>query len=163
MFVNRLKNIFPSIIDESQIAFVPGRVIFDNVIVAYETIHTMMTRMKGKIGYLAAKLDMSKTYDRIEWSYLESVIRTLGFSNKWIMLVMECVKFVPYSVVVNGKQCGNIVPLRGFREGDPLSPFLFLLCAESLSCQLRKVVRECALQGVGATRYSLKVFHLFSC
>ena len=79
MFVNRLKNIFPSIIDESQIAFVPSRVIFDNVIVAYETIHTMMTRMKGKIGYLAAKLDISKTYDRIEWFYLESVIRTLGF------------------------------------------------------------------------------------
>ena len=131
VLVNRLKNILPSIIDERQSAFIPVRVIFENVIVSHETIHTMIKRMKGKIGFLVEKLDMSKAYDCIEWSYLESVMRTLGFSNKWIKLVMECVKSVSYSVVVNGKQCGNIVPSRDLRQGDLLSPFLFLLYAEA--------------------------------
>ena len=104
---------------------------------------------------------MSKAYDRIEWSYLERVIRTLGFSNKWIKLIMVCVKLVSYSVVVNGKQSGNIIPSRGLRQGDPLSYFLFLLCIEGLLCQLRKTVGENALQGVVVARYSSKVSHLF--
>ena len=69
--MNRLKRFFPSLIDESQSAFVFGRMIFDNIIVAHETIHAMQNRRKGKIDFLAAKLDMSKTYDRIEWPYLK--------------------------------------------------------------------------------------------
>ena len=75
VLVNRMKNILPSIIDECQSAFVLGRMIFDNIIVAHETIHTMQTKRRGKMGFLAAKLDMSKAYDRIEWKYLEGVMR----------------------------------------------------------------------------------------
>ena len=69
VLVNMLKYVLPSIIDKSQSAFVPGRAIFDNVIMAHETIHSMLKRMKGKIGFLAAKLNMSKAYNHIEWSY----------------------------------------------------------------------------------------------
>ena len=87
-----MKSILSKIIREIQNTFVLRRVIFDNIIVAHEMIHTMYTRKKGKNGFLAAKLDMSKAYDRIEWLYLEGVMRTLGFSNKWIELVMDCVK-----------------------------------------------------------------------
>ena len=73
--------------------------IFDNIMVAHETIHAMMFCKKGKMGYLAAKLDISKAYDRIEWSYLEGVLRTMGFSNRWIMLVMAYVSTVSYSLI----------------------------------------------------------------
>ena len=103
VFVNRLKTILPSIIDGSQSAFVSRRMIFDNIIVAHEMVHAMKTRKTMRIGYLEAKLDMSKAYDQIEWNYMEGVMKTLGFSTKWISMIMNCVKIVTYSVVVNGK------------------------------------------------------------
>ena len=94
VLVNRLKIILPSIIDDSQSAFVPNRMIFDNIIVAHEMVHVMKTRRAGRTGFLAAKLDMSKAYDRIEWNFMEGVMRTLGFSTKWISMIMNCVKIV---------------------------------------------------------------------
>ena len=115
MLVNTLKSILPNIIDESQNAFVPGRMIFDNIMVAHETIHAMNSCKHGKTGYLETKLNISKAYDRIEWPYLERVRKTMGFLNKWISRVMCCVTTVTYSVMVNGKQCGNILPSRGIR------------------------------------------------
>ena len=85
----------------------------------------------------------------------------MGFSSKWIQLVMECVRSVSYSIVVNGKACGNITPSRGLRQGDPLSPFLFLLCAEGLSCKIRQAGEEGNLKGIAIARKSPRVSHLF--
>lgn len=82
--------------------FLPSRLIADNVLVAYEACHTMDTRLKGKKGFMALKLDMSKTYDRVEWDYLEAIKRKLGFADRWISLIMTCVLTVRYSVLVNG-------------------------------------------------------------
>ena len=78
--VNRLQNVLPKLIDNSQSAFVKGRMNFDNIMVAHETIHAMRFCKNGKISYLAAKLDISKAYDRIEWSYLEG-----GSSIGWVI------------------------------------------------------------------------------
>ena len=89
--------------------------IFDNIIAAHETLHTMQKRRHGKVRCLAVKLDMSKAYDRIEWRFLEGIMETLGFSAKWIRMIMNCVTSVSYSLVVNGKQSGHIIPSRGLR------------------------------------------------
>ena len=161
MLVNRLKRWLPQIIDENQCAFVPGRMIFDNIIVAHETLHAMQKRRHGKHGSLAVKLDLSKAYDRIEWRFLQGVMETMGFSAKWIGLVMNCVMSVSYSLVVNGKQSGRIIPYRGLHQGDPLSPYLFLLCAEGLSKLLKSATQAGLIHGIAAARRGPKISHLF--
>ena len=110
---NRLKMVLNEIISPNQSAFIPGRLITDNVLAAYETLHTMHTRMWGKVGNMAVKLDMSKAYDRVEWNFLEYVMNRMGFENRWIQLVMMCVKSVNYEILINDSPTGQISPSRG--------------------------------------------------
>ena len=138
VLANRLKKILANVVNESQGAFVLGRQITDNVLVAFETMHCINGKRKGKEALMALKLDMSKAYDKVEWRYLEVIMLKLGFSERWISLVLMCISTVSYSVLINGEARGSIVPSRGLRQGDPISPYLFLLCGEGLSAMLRK-------------------------
>ena len=79
VLVNRLKQVLPQIILPTQSAFVPGRLIINNVLVTFETLHTMHSRQKGKKGSLALKLDISKTYNKVEWHFLQSIMEKMGF------------------------------------------------------------------------------------
>ncbi|GLT70006.1 hypothetical protein SLA2020_421110 [Shorea laevis] len=121
----------------------------------------MDTKLKGKKGYMAMKLDMSKAYDRVEWAYLEAVMRKLGFAERWVQLLMSCVRTVSYSVLINGSPQGRIIPTRGLRQGDPLSPYLFLLCAEGLSSLLHAAEREGRISGLPFARGGPFLSHLF--
>lgn len=78
---NRLKVILDSLISENQSAFVPGRLISDNTLLAFELLHSMKCQKKGKIGYRALKADMSKAYDRAEWGFLRAVMDRMGFGR----------------------------------------------------------------------------------
>ena len=110
---------------------------------------------------MAVKLDMSKAYDRLEWVFIEAVLRGLGFAEEWIKLIMMCISSVSYSVLINGEQCGFFGASCVIRQGDSLSPYLFLLCAEGLSHMLRKAVLARRIFGVAASRGGSKISHLF--
>ena len=98
VIANRLKTILPQLISPTQSAFVPGRLITDNVLLAYETLHAMHGRKKGKKGALALKLDVSKAYDRVKWDFLRGMMVRLGFLKEWIDTVMSCVTTPSFSV-----------------------------------------------------------------
>jgi hypothetical protein len=134
---NRLRQILDEVVSVEQSAFVPGRLITDNVLIAYECIHYLRNN-KGKAGGCAIKLDMVKIYDRVEWRYLDAIMRALGFPVSWCSLVMRCVSSVSFSVRVNGVFSDSFKPTRGIRQGDLISPHLFLLCSEGLSSMIKK-------------------------
>ncbi|KAM6569367.1 hypothetical protein CsatB_017352 [Cannabis sativa] len=109
---------------------------------------------------MALKLDMSKAYDRVEWGFLEAVLRVMGFSERWIGLMMGCVNSVCYHVVHGGVKLGPIIPTRGIRQGCPLSPYLFIVCAEGLSSLIKHYEASHLLTGCKVARSAPTISHL---
>lgn len=110
---------------------------------------------------MGIKLDMKKAYERVEWDFLEAIMEKLGFSARWIRLIMVCVGSISYFVVVNGNLVGKIFPSRGIRQEDPISPYFFLLCARSLSSLLQHAENIGVISGVPTSVKGSKLSHLF--
>jgi hypothetical protein len=160
VLANRLKLILPLVVSENQSAFVHGRLITDNVLIAYECFHTIR-QQRAKRPFFALKVDMMKAYDRVEWNFLRGCLQKLGFSHTWIDTVMRCcVTSARYAVRVNGELTDPVIPSRGIRQGDPISPYLFLLCTEGLSCLLQQRADQGELQGLRNGRLGPPISHL---
>lgn len=113
---NILKPILSQIIFPAHSTFIPNRLITDNAIIGYECLHHKIRHSKGKRnGLVALKLDVSKAYDRVEWQFLEQTMAKIGFSEKWVKLIMKCITTTSFSVIPNGEPKGRIQPKMGLR------------------------------------------------
>ena len=93
------------------------------------------------------KADMSKAHARFEWRFLEAMMIKMGFCTTWVKLIMKCVTTVRYQIKVNGDVTRRFTPTRGLRQGDPLSPYLFVICAEGISALLQAAAANGSISG----------------
>ncbi|GAU18899.1 hypothetical protein TSUD_228890 [Trifolium subterraneum] len=141
VLVQRLRPILDNIIGPFQSSFLPGRGTSDNAIVLHEIIH-FMRRSKNKKGYAAFKLDLEKAFDNVNWDFLHNCLLDFGFPDITIKLIMHCVTSPTYSILWNGTQLPHFKPTHGLRQGDPLSPYLFIICMEKLSIVINNAVLQ---------------------
>ncbi|KAL4282528.1 hypothetical protein GQ457_16G017950 [Hibiscus cannabinus] len=132
VLVNRMKSILPTCISKTQAAFVQGRAITDNILVAHEIVHTLHTSVSRSSQGAFFKLDMEKAFDRVEWPFLKAVMLHLGFTPSWVDLIMRCVSSVSSRVRVRGlsaaltaAQCeGHLPDVRASKHGPPVNHLL---------------------------------------
>jgi hypothetical protein len=126
LLANRLKPLLTKFISPFQKAFVLHRHIQNNSILAHEMLHTFKFK-RGRGGLMAINLNMEKAFDKIEWSFLLAILHKLGFHSGWINWVRLCISTSSFFVLLNGSPFGLFSPSWGLRQGDLLSPFLFIL------------------------------------
>jgi hypothetical protein len=119
-----------------------------------------LKRKKEKSETCAVKLDMTKAYDRVEWEYLRLIMTQMGFNDRWANLIMKCVELVKLSIKINGHISESFSPTWGIRQGDPLSPYLFLICAEGLSCLLKYSGPQFLSKGIRVGIHAPWISHL---
>ncbi|XP_056695450.1 uncharacterized protein [Spinacia oleracea] len=158
---NRLRMVIGDLVGPYQNAFIPGRAISDNILLAHEVLEHIRKSKKGRNAKIAIKADMSKAYDRIKWDFLEKVLIKMKLPTCLIKIIMNCVTSVSYAILLNGQQQEIIKPQCGLRQGDPLSPYLFILCMEGLSGLIISEEKEGRLKGVKVARNAPPISHLF--
>eukprot|EP00253_Pinus_taeda_P015369 PITA_15369 len=156
VIANRLKMILPGIISQEQSGYVEGRQILDNILLAQEMIHSLHSR--NEVGMLM-QLDLSKAYDKVSWTYLEAILEAFGFSKPWIKWILVLIKSLKYSIPVNRTPSTPFNPSRGIRQGDPLSPFLFVILMEGLSRLIAKRKADGQIKGLQPIRSCPATMH----
>ena len=160
IIVARIRLLLDKLVSPIQSAFVPGREGVDNAIIVQELIHTV-SRKRGGVGYLAIKVDLEKAYDKLEWSFIRETLVKANLPKELINLIMNCVSSTTTSVLFNRGLLEPFRPSRGIRQGDPLSPYLFILCMEVLGHLIKEKCRDKKWIPIKASRSGIAFSHLF--
>jgi hypothetical protein len=144
VLANRLKGVLDKVISKTQSAFIKGRQILDLILIANESLDSR--RRSGEPGILY-KMDVEKAYDHVNWDFLLYMLKRCGFWEKWCSWISFCISSIRFSVLVNGSPKGFFDSSRGIRQGDPLSPLLFVFVMEALSRMLSAGINDGLLEG----------------
>ena len=118
VLANRLKKLLAFVVFENQSAFQARMVITNNILMLFETLDYIKHQQYGKSGFMTLKRDMNKAYDRVEWFFMEILLKKMGFHDKWVALTMECMTAISYSILINGEPSDIIRSSQGIRQGD---------------------------------------------
>jgi len=142
-----------------ELPFVKDRHILDLVLIASKCLDS---RIKPGIPGVLCKLDITKAFDHINWKFLLYMLKRCGFGEKWVSWISRCISSVRFPVLVNGSPFGLFNSSRGLRQGDPLSPFLFVVVKEALSKMFSVTVDNGHLSGfsVGSRLLMVNISHL---
>lgn len=157
--VGRLKGMMNKLIGPAQSSFIPGRLSADNIVVVQEAVHSMRKK-QGQKGWMLLKLDLEKAYDRVRWDFLEDTLRVAGLPEAWVRRIMECVSGPSMSILWNGEKTESFKPLRGLRQGDLLSPYLFVLCMERLCHLIDEAVEDKKWKPIRLSRGGPQLSHI---
>ncbi|KAF7815029.1 reverse transcriptase [Senna tora] len=160
VITNRMQEIMGDLISQNQSDFIKGRNIADNILVAAELLNYINKAKKVKTFWGAWKIDLRKAYDKISWYFLEDTLREMEFPEHWISILMQCITTPTLRILVNGEPTEYFSPQCGLRQGDPLSPYLFILGFNVLSCALSKLQEAGIVKGIKVAREAPAVNHL---
>ena len=144
IFANRLRAVIGSVVSDSQSAFVKGNQILDGILVANEAVDEARCMNKEMLLF---KVDFEKAYDSVDLNYLDTVMHKMNFPTLWRIWMSECIGTATASVLVNGCPTEEFPMERGLRQGDPLSPFLFLLAAEGFNVLMLSIIEAGRFRG----------------
>jgi hypothetical protein len=153
---NRLKHLLPTLVTQEQACFVEGRKIMNNIIQAHEIIHTLKVQKRGG---MIIQLDIAKYYDKISWHYMVKTLEAFGFNQHWINWIVSLVSTTSYSLLINGALAKPFWPMRGIRQGYPLSSFLFILMMEGLSQSIKRETTTGKIIGLKPFENFLTLLH----
>ncbi|GKA49395.1 RNA-directed DNA polymerase, eukaryota [Tanacetum coccineum] len=157
VLANRLASVIADLVSDTQSAFVAGREILDDPFILNEILHWCKRKKKHAMFF---KVDFAKAYDSVRWDYLLDVLEAFGFGSIWCKWIRGTFSFAKASILVNGSPSNEFSFHCGLRQGDPLSPYLFILVMESLHLSFLRVVDEGLFKGI-LLPGSISISHLF--
>nr|GEX01492.1 RNA-directed DNA polymerase, eukaryota [Tanacetum cinerariifolium] len=157
ILANRLAGVLGDIVNEMQLAFIAGRQILDGPFILNEVLQWCKIKKKQSLIF---KVDFEKAYDSIRWDFLDDILKNFGFGKKWCKWIQSCLRSLRGSIIINGSPTKEFQFFKGLKQGDPLSPFLFILIMESLHLSFQQVVDASIFKGIKLSSL-LSISHMF--
>lgn len=148
------------LIGPCQSSFLQNRQSVDNAIILQEVVNHF-EKMKGKKASFLTKIDLEKAFDRLEWSFICHTFQYFNFLGPTLKLLMSCICSTQTAILVNGTPTEYFSPMRGLRQGDQISPFIFILCVDVLSQQIELVFSNILWEPITISCYGQNFPHLF--
>ncbi|CAH9059413.1 unnamed protein product [Cuscuta epithymum] len=158
VLADRLSLILPKIISPEQIGFMKNKDMVDHILIAQEMVHSLNKKVRG--SNVMVKLDMAKAFDKLSWKFIADILNRFGFSPKFIHVIMNNLQSTFLSILVNGVPHGFFQPKRGVKQGDPLSPFLFILASEAFSRGIKWHMEHGSIKQYWMGSFGYSISHL---